>query len=577
MIQQDQGEFTQLLGSETAETDELLHECFVEPPNDVANKLVLTGRWGTGKTAYMFHRTEALSQLLRSVSPSAERIWYIPENSIDLTAIDTIRENFGGHALSTKQSIEALWEAAIIRSYVSQLSILRKAYGNPQGFHWDEIEKIYNTHVHAKPIWQIASSAIEGIFGGHRAKILTSVLDSVASLRSDSLKFDISKCRCEIPKDMPRPMVAVEPIEAPSSSIESETYDVAGILITALGNTFVNLMETNPRAQIPFIAAIPWHRFKKEKFDRPQKLSQHVGQFNWEKARLRAFINKRLEYELVRTRGAAPMPRGVDAWEWVFGRWQRNHRCKVIEDTFDYVIRHTGYRTRDVLRFTRKAIEYEADSHNKSAFEMLERRGERIVSEGALRKAVSAVSKETAQERITEGARIFPEFSYLIDAIQALSSPFKIEDIRRRAERAGILVEGDNVNVMHLIEQLWSAGIIGARVATNSEEIANQLANKFGEQTKARNPKSISAIYSHKSLGEDVNDTKWEAVSAVGRHRFFFYVHNQDFCIGTDGIIKEVGNFDLEARDSLKLDWVFHPMMFERLGVGLPEAEVVGV
>src|SRR5689334_1302970 len=74
-------EFRVLFGDENAERDPLLTECAVLTKRAASTKPILTGKWGTGKTALLLLQNQTLSDRLKKINPDLERMWYLDEST----------------------------------------------------------------------------------------------------------------------------------------------------------------------------------------------------------------------------------------------------------------------------------------------------------------------------------------------------------------------------------------------------------------------------------------------------------------------------------------------------------------
>ena len=552
------------LGSEDAESDDLLHTCFVRPPNDLSDKSIIAGRWGTGKTAYMLHKTRDLDRFLTGVDPTQEQIWYIAENSLEVPSIQTLRKLFDHDDDSIRSFLEKVWETAIVTSYISQLQLIRRRFTPARKAHWNNIDLTYSTNIQSTPVWQSLKHIISGAVGLDRGSAVTDFINAIAPLTGKGIRKDIMSCIDDIPSNLPKPIVAVEPIETPGSSgtIGGQRAD---ILITCLLNTFQKFKSVERGRSINLLVAIPWHRYNESRLDRPQKLIQHIAHIKWEKSRLRGLINRRLNYELIHSRrGGFELPGGIDEWDFVFGKHIKNPKVGVVENTFEYVLRHTHYRTRELMRFARRAAEIEANEADKSVFEVLIRKNDRIISETSVRAAVEEESRTTAKERIVEGNRLYDEVEVIVEALKNMPCPFSIDEAGKRL--AYIEEEVAKVGVIKSMDMLWSCGIIGAVITANDADQARYIESKYGSATKAAN---LPRYKKRRSIAADVNEYGYKK---QGKFRFFVFEHNTP---RDDVNVTDLDKYGSD-KEGVTVEWVFHPMMFEYLGIRLKNDYVVG-
>ena len=138
------------------------------------------------------------------------------------------------------------------------------------------------------------------------------------------------------------------------------------MLIVSLLDLYVKDLKFSPVTNqwMRLEISIPWHRNVDYLMREPQKTAQPTGRFNWSGDLLRAFINKRIEHEFTLSRKPARR-RGKDAWEELFGEKIRNVWNGKNEDTFQYFLRHTHHRTRDMIRLARNAVKAHVDTLTK--------------------------------------------------------------------------------------------------------------------------------------------------------------------------------------------------------------------
>ena len=105
-----------LFGNENAEKDDDLIECKVSTSYfRPAQKPILTGRWGSGKTASLLIDHHDLSSILAQIDPKMERLWYIDENTLNVQSLMELRQRFISDSQYYVKSLEEIWRAEIIR------------------------------------------------------------------------------------------------------------------------------------------------------------------------------------------------------------------------------------------------------------------------------------------------------------------------------------------------------------------------------------------------------------------------------------------------------------------------------
>lgn len=522
-----------IFGSENAETDALLYDCFVSFAGPVADKPILTGRWGTGKTALILYSNKALSDALNSQGAD-DRLWYLDESSLNRDALKELKARIS-NTQSLTTTFEDLWRAEILRIETLVLAALWHYYGSPDSEHWRTVRKVAGHDALALPLWKQLGNIARIIFGNgsNRLEGVEGVKGAIDALFGETLFKSVQQCLEDIKVNPVQPVVAVEPIETPTSAIEEEK-GLAQPLITALVNVFRDTFEPSPRQMIKLRLSIPWHRFVKDDLDFPQKLYQYVTPVSWTSGRLREFINRRIEWEF-KNIGRAYTQKGTgDAWTALFDEHVVNDHCspQFKEDSFNYILRHTHHRARDIQRFARDAFMYQLRSREGiSEDDLLHGRGGRKIAERTVREAVRRTAGATGEERITEAGRRFPSVRVLADCLRGLRVPFALDDFKKRLENLG---DKHQYPVRATLDTLWRAGIIGVEMTPLNPEGGKHLALALGTRAIRR----------------------YEAGGISIEKRFFFEYN-------WDGDPWEL--LDRESLGEIKTELVVHPMTYEYL------------
>ena len=513
--------YRQIFGSENAETDDLLYECYIPPPGVVTGKPILVGRWGTGKTGYILHNNKELENSLVNHAPESSRSWYLDETGIDRHALFQLDEHCGGNIHALKRILENIWDAEIMRSTIEVLCKLHTYYGSPTGTHWENIKKNNSIKNFRNTIWSLIPSAASVLVGEARASKLSELVDEVGLLSSKNIKADVYKCIDGIPNDKERPIVSIEPIETPNSDLENNT-NLAQTLVTCLLNVFIREYQPSSSQNINVQLSIPWHRYVRDDVAQPQKLYPYIARFKWTRSALRNFINQRINYEFKRVRRGFAWKGSQDPWSALFGETIINRNCSnVVEETFDYFIRHSQYRVRDLIRLSREAVEFEAASKNIDVDKILLGTGGIRVTEKSIRASVRETSRRTAIDRIIEAERKFPIARDLSEAMRGLLVPFDLSEVKRRFDHH----LASSIDINDAIDVLWSSGIIGIELTPNSDEAFNQLAGSFGSGciSKYRSTTPVMKrfyLFEHNTLDHRVSDIQSTyGVNGKGQHR----------------------------------------------------------
>lgn len=516
-----------IFGSENAENDQLLYDCYVSQPQEVTSKSILTGRWGTGKTALLLHAGRPLSTELAKIN-EPEKLWYLDEYTLDLNSLLKLQTDFDKQNLT--RALEGLWKAEIVRVLCLLLSRLWVYYGSPRGDHWSFVGKVAKSEDAIRPIWKRVPDAIALILGPDkdRYKAVTDIQNTFEAFFLERALNVIQDCLREITNYPIQPIVAVEPIDTPTSALEEQT-SLAQTIITALLNLYRSTFEPSQNQLVQLRLSVPWHRYVPDDLDFPQKLPQYIGTIKWREASLREFINARIEWEFKTLDRGFTRKGSVDAWSTLFEDRVRNTYCEpeTFEDSFKYFLRHTHHRPRDLQRMARLAVESQASFSGASVHDVLLGRGGKKIGDSVIKETIRRNCRNSTKERITEARRKYSDLSQIIDNFYGLPVPFAIEDVKKR-------ITGSNV--AEVLTKLWSAGIIGVELTPKSEQARQFLAVTFGD-----------GACRYYSLGGGEKVYKW-----------YFFEYNWD------GEITELMNRYRESEETEAL-FVLHPITFAKL------------
>ncbi|SPF78152.1 P-loop ATPase, Sll1717 family [Pseudoprimorskyibacter insulae] len=482
-------QFRQLFGNEHAAADDLLEDCYVPPPGTAVGNPILVGRWGTGKTGLLLHRNAKLSRVLRDIDPNSDRIWYLDETGIQLQTLQRVQELCNADEHLVKRVLEDLWKSEILRCAVASLYHLYDFYGRPTGPHWDEVIGVFGKTT-TSSVWEWVPALFGSFSASEKKNSLQNLMDRLREISSQRLMNNVQACLRDI-KDHPvQPSVAIEPIETPDSRIEDET-DLAQTLVTCLLNVFYKYFQPSYRQLLRVEISIPWHRYVRDQVGEPQKLTPFVGRFKWTPSSLKGFINKRIEWEFRRV-GRSFVQKGTqDAWSLLFEPFVRNSVTRTPEDSFEYVLRHSQYRVRDVLRMTRMAVEFEAVKREVDTDTVLRGRGGLKVTEKSFNAAIRRACADTSVERVLEASRRFPGIGRYIEALRGISVPFDFNELKKR-RWSHLLSEDEKDGVFKAFDQLWSAGIIGIQLHAQSKLAVDQLKGSIGSSCLSKSNRSES-------------------------------------------------------------------------------------
>ncbi len=520
-----------IFGDGRAERDPLLYDCRVTETSVPEGKSILVGRWGMGKTALLLLKNETLSKVLAADGPDKERLWLISEKGMDAKTLKDLSSAEPDRGIFLR-ALEELWRAEIVRVYCVLLTQLRRHYAASSRPHWQFIKTIAGSEPALSTVWHLAKVALS-IAGGNKSNQLEELREAGARFFGKKTLDNLKRCLRDIADDEPRASLAIEPIETPTSPIE-QASGVAQPSVTALLNVFRTYF--GPGTEFDVLISIPWHRYQPELLDSPQHLREDIGVVRWSKPNLRTFINKRIdsEFALVRRRKKG----AVDAWQALFEDRIADPYCKnrVYEDTFDYCLRHTHHRPRDILRLARRCVETQAELWDTSTDTVLKATHGTRITARAIGEAVRRECFDSAKELIIEASRRLADLEPLTAQLHGLSMPFTRDQLEKRLRDPHA---PDTASSDRAINTLWDAGVLGLVASTDGEDAAHYLQAAFGTEARRR--------YTD---GDNRKYTRW-----------FWFEYNYD------GSGQQLAS-RLAALADLQSQFVIHPRLWQTIPPG---------
>lgn len=458
-----------LFGNENAEEDDLLLECEIKKYNPEEERSILIGKWGMGKSAILLLQNKNQEKFLKEIDPNLSRLWYLEESSLDIKSLSKLK-NQCEYTVFIKL-LEDIWKSEICRVYARLISAVRDKLGNDSE-HWEYISKATTEkeQIFDKPIWQHIKVILD-VSAEIYTKGKVDVAESLDKLRgsdndiyvSDKTYTAISKCLIDLKGNEFFPSIVIEPIETPTSTIENNG-GVAQSLVTALLNVFHKYFQPG-RNNFNVRISIPWHRYVVTNTNFPQKLFQYKGFVDWNKKQLKAFIERRIEWEFKRI---GRRFNEANVWNSLFEKSMRNKWCSphVIEDSFDYFLRHSHYRARDILRFTRECVIYYAKQQAIEVDEALKG----TIPGVSIKEAFRKIDREITAELLEESNRRFPGLKHTADHLIGMPHPFSMNEFYKRLKNYESKLE-----VNTIFKNFWDSGVIGIVATPNN----NAQSEKF--------------------------------------------------------------------------------------------------
>jgi ribosomal protein L31E len=281
-------------------------------------------------------------------------------------------------------------------------------------------------------------------------------------------------------------MVVVEPIETPTSEVEHDE-SLAHSLIQALLNCWHAYFKPN-KGKFKVKISIPWHRDITDDLDFPQKVFQHKAFVEWNKDQLKAFIEKRIEFEFNRVQRFRYVVRDTDnLWYELFDSKVINGYCGYEEDSFDYFVRHTHFRPRDLLRLVRHCVVLHAKSEKISIDDAIKQK----IPANTIKQAFHAINPEVTKQLIIEGERRFPGIKQICNNFTGLPLPFTIEQLRKRIK------EISDIAFSEAARYLWETGIIGVVALPNTIACSQKMEVHFSLNARKSYTDSIAKRQEH--------------------------------------------------------------------------------
>ena len=220
--------------------------------------------------------------------------------------------------------------------------------------------------------------------------------------------------------------------------------------------------------------SVPWHRYDIKKLDQPQKLHQYIENISWDEAKLKRFINKRIEWEFNRVNRHF---QHHDPWQLLFVSQIQNNNFSppITEDSFNFILRHTLHRARDVQRFTRMCVEHLSNVKKIEKDIILMGRGNIKVDQQIIIDSLNQYSLDMTKEIITEGARRYELLPRLMQSLRGFNIPCSTDDFGKRISKICDFNTGASA--------LWDACILGIFMTTSNQNNVNMIrtiVNKAG-------------------------------------------------------------------------------------------------
>jgi len=446
-----------IFGNENAEHDDLLYDCKIPHPTFEPNvHLIITGRWGTGKTAQLLMLNESLTGELERIDENLGLVWYVQEEDLNFSELfDEFTKSSDN--IKFRKWLEKIWIAEILRRTVVILGNLDSYYGQIKESHWITIRNIFNKQDLTKTLWKQLPRVIQILGNKERADASAEIQDDISNVFHEELFKTVQLCLKDIESKEIKPIIAIEPLETPNSELDKQV-SLAQEVIYSLINVFERKFQPSKRQRLKVVLAIPWHRYKLKGINLPQKISQYKYYMHWSSDALKKFINERIVYEFKRV-GRNKYDK-QDAWYNLFEKTLSRSeffKIPIVEDTFDYMLRFTHHRPRDLQKLIRMAVKFSSEKTGRNKNDILKGSGGYRISGKHLREAVHLYRREATNLLIEEYERGNPGFSVMVERLRGFPSCIGYEEFVSRLSQVGVDYKTD-------IPSLWNSGIIGIEV-----------------------------------------------------------------------------------------------------------------
>jgi len=469
-------EIKTLFGADDALLDDLLKDCYIN--KSIQFSPIIIGRWGIGKSAVALHCTENLDKIIQKLTKKDKRLWYIGENNINRSKLAEIKKD---NELKLVGSIESLWKAEIIRTECILLATLHQYYGSPSGAHWDTVEGIANTEKNLRPMWDRIPEVFEIVFGSAHDPVIK-IQQSLEDILSGKAFDAIVTCLNEIATESIQPIIVIEPIDTPNSGLENDE-GIAQAVVTSLLNVFYRDFLRSQEPTNWLRICIPWHRWKPDRLDFPQKIDSYTTCINWNTNKLKEFIDARIKWEFSRI--GRKTKDTTDYFSQLFVKEIKNDACtpEIIEDSFLYILRHTHHRPRDLQRMVRHAVLKHAEINRISPDEVLSGKdGLRVTAQNIKESIREVCEKKMLDEFFNEMGRKYSktDMFYVRDLVSKIPVPFKLDHLIRRHES----IKKADIKPWEIIDiekKLWESGLIGIEITPQPSSVRDLL-GYFGRE-----------------------------------------------------------------------------------------------
>ncbi|MEM7657157.1 MAG: hypothetical protein AAF399_13570 [Bacteroidota bacterium] len=429
----------------------------------------------------MLLQNEGQILYLQSIEEKYKMVWYLSERDILQEGIIELFDMYSSNVYKFESVLKKMWKAEIIRIYVILLNLYKKVYVvDSEKNHWRDLLIISKKHNFLESASKYLSIISKLVFN-EKDKEINQLATSVDEILNEHTFKTVKLCLLELARtNQIIPQVVVEPIETPHSHFEKKR-SLASSVVRALLDVYMEDFYRTKDNPFRVRLVIPWHRLTSEiKF--PQKTTDIKGFVSWRRDELFKFISNRIDWEFKAVnRKLTKRYQPKLAWYEFFEGKVKNGWVEpnYEEDSFDYFIRHTHYRSRDLINLCKKCVEYAFNNGNFDSLDDVLRKG--FITQKMIKETFHEYNQDAAKELLEEAVRKYRGFSDYPEAIYRLPIVFSYDQLTTRLQKYGI-----DENTEEVILKMWESGFLGVTVESTDFgkiELIETFSSHVGRKT----------------------------------------------------------------------------------------------
>ena len=526
-----------IFGNDNAEHDEMLFKCKIIHDDFMPYQhRIIVGKWGTGKSAQLLITASQLAKKDISVKELNDSPWYFREKDLNFSKLSNISLDYSSNMRKFRKILEQIWYAEILRRAIVQLDDILNYNNKLTGEHWGFIKRYMKNKLFLNTLWKLLPEITAVITSIEKGNLIRGIQANLNLLFDNALYKNIQLCIDDLMKYNTKLILLIEPLETPYSELDQQV-SLAQEVINALLNTFEEAFQPTPTQYMRVYIAVPQHRFKHKGLSFPQKIESYIYRLQWTKEKLRHFINQRIVGEFNEV-GRFKFNR-KNAWYDLFEPEIRrdSFEIPVIEDSFDYTLRFTHHRPRDLLQLTRTAVQVAAKKTGRTVFEILKGVGGIRIKGSHLREAIHSFRRNSFNLLKEEFKRGNHRLIDLLPLIYGLPARFSKDKLYKHLKEKSNSPSSD-------ISLLWEAGIIGLEICCEKDQqrFHSILPKEAKKVDRNINGASITRGYFFEyNCDDDINDLLSKYTNENCSINFVIHPKCYDSIIGSQNIKWPIG------------------------------------